>query len=61
MKYILLETWAKKNKVNPIDAKNWCRRGKLPGAKKQIVRLERWVIPEDFKKSQIKSDKRKNP
>lgn len=46
MKYILLEDWSKKNKVNHINAKNWARRGRIKGARQQKVVITRWVVPD---------------
>lgn len=45
--YILLEEWAKKNKVSPMTAKNWARRGKLKTAKLAYCKIKRWIISAD--------------
>ena len=43
---ILLTDWCRKHGVKTMDAKNWCRRGKLP-AKLVSVQIERLMIEED--------------
>lgn len=46
---ILLEEWAKKNKIKPMNAKNWARYGKFKTAVKKPFKVERWVISSDEK------------
>jgi chorismate-pyruvate lyase len=47
MSLILLEDWAKANKVRPNDAKNWARRSKIEAVKQPVVVVkDRWLVEE---------------
>lgn len=48
--YILLTDWAHKHGIDVNKAKDMARRGRLKSVvKKQMVKIERVVIPEDYK------------
>lgn len=47
MSFILLESWAKKNGIKTMDAKNWARRGKIK-AKRRDVKVTRWTIDDSI-------------
>jgi len=47
MKLISLGQWAKKYSIKWRNAINWANRGKLKTAKKQEIKVERWMVDSD--------------